>query len=136
MAKKLAGCNVSSLIGLPSRSVVSDVVMIADLIAAGDQSGCAPLISAAMPLRWGVDIEVPDIILKVAEVTFVSDGPTWKGHAATTFRPGPMMSGFRMPGLWRLGPREEKKVTTGAGEVPKLVPWKEIVASGLSVELM
>ncbi|WVZ85489.1 hypothetical protein U9M48_032411 [Paspalum notatum var. saurae] len=29
--------------------------MIADLIAAGDQSGCALLIIAAMPLRYGVE---------------------------------------------------------------------------------
>lgn len=33
------------------------------------------------------------------------------GHAARMFSPGPMMSGFRIPGLALLGPLEEKEVT-------------------------
>lgn len=40
------------------------VVMIADLIAAGLQSGCMVLRRPAMPETWGHDIEVPDIMLK------------------------------------------------------------------------
>lgn len=51
------------------------------------------------------------------------------GHAARMFTPGPMMSGFRMPGLARLGPREEKEATVGAFFEPITVPlnWREAV---------
>lgn len=39
------------------------VVIIADLIAAGLQSGCTLLRRPAIPETWGQDIEVPDIML-------------------------------------------------------------------------
>ncbi|RWR97946.1 hypothetical protein CKAN_02741900 [Cinnamomum micranthum f. kanehirae] len=65
VAKRSAGVSLSSTICLPRLSSTSAVVMIADLIAAGDQSGCELLISAAIPLRWGHDMDVPDIMLKV-----------------------------------------------------------------------
>jgi len=38
--------------------------MIADLIAAGLQSGWTDLSSPTSPATWGHDIEVPDIVLK------------------------------------------------------------------------
>jgi hypothetical protein len=41
-------------------SDVSAVVIIADLMAAGDQVGCALLTSAATPLRCGADMDVPE----------------------------------------------------------------------------
>jgi hypothetical protein len=58
---------------------VSAVVMIADLMAAGDQSGCELFSKAATPLRWGHAIEVPDMILNVdSEFELLSTGT---GHA-------------------------------------------------------
>lgn len=39
------------------------VVIKADLIAAGDQSGWEALTYAAAPVAWGQDIDVPDIML-------------------------------------------------------------------------
>jgi hypothetical protein len=42
---------------------MSDVVKMADLMAAGDQVGCMLLISAATPLTCGVAMDVPDMML-------------------------------------------------------------------------
>jgi len=115
----------------------SAVVTIADLIAAGDQDGCLLLISAATPARCGADMDVPDSKLKVGPGFADEDaGSTWNGHAASTLTPGPVMSGFKMPGLRWLGPREEKEVMAGAGDVPRTVPRKKICAVGFAVELM
>ena len=128
VAKKSAGRCCSFRIGFPERSMGSAVVTMADLIAAGDQSGCLLLISAATPLRCGVDMDVPEMMLKVGPTPMSADdeGPTWDGHAARILTPGPVMSGFKMPGLCRLGPREENEVMAGAGDVPRTVPWKTI----------
>jgi hypothetical protein len=52
------------------------------------------------------------------------------------FIPGPVMSGFRMPGLALLGPREEKNATAGAGVDPITVPLNVMLAVGLGVDLM
>lgn len=79
--------------------------MMADLIIAGDHFGCTALSSAAMPLKCGVDMDVPDITLNGFDSP---TGPIGNGHAARTLTPGPMMSGFKMFGLAWLGPREEK----------------------------
>jgi hypothetical protein len=46
------------------------------------------------------------------------------------------MSGFRMPGFCVLGPREEKEVIAGAGDVPRTVPRKVNCAIGLAAVLM
>ena len=58
-------------------------------------------------------------------------GPTLSGHAAMTFTPGPdpMMSGFTIPGLCLLAPREEKLATIGAGDD---VPSKRMEATGFA----
>ena len=45
--------------------------MIADFIAAGDQSGSEVLSNAAIPARCGHDIEVPEITLKAEFVLFL-----------------------------------------------------------------
>ena len=73
-------------------------------------------------------MDVPETKLKVGPrfAAAADEGPTWNGHAASTLTPGPVMSGFKMPGLCRLGPREEKEVMAGAGDVPRTVPWKTI----------
>nr|GLL45885.1 subtilisin-like protease SBT1.1 [Ipomoea trifida] len=110
--KMSAGRRLSSSILLFTRLVVSEVVMIADLIAAGDQSGCALLSKAATPDRCGQDIEVPEIMLNVGFESVLFSTET--GQAAMMFTPGPTMSGFRIPGLALLGPRDEKKETAGA----------------------
>ena len=51
-----AGVTPSSFTTLVSAEVIS-----ADLIIAGDQSGCAALTSAETPAECGLDIEVPAI---------------------------------------------------------------------------
>jgi hypothetical protein len=90
--------------------------MIADLMAAGDQSGCELLIRAATPLTCGDAMDVPD---------WISKGPgaliKFFGHAARMFSPGASMSGFSTPGEMELGPREENHATTGAGPTPSNV---------------
>ena len=43
----------------PSSSVLKAVVISADLMAAGDQVGCACLSSSATPVTCGVAIDVP-----------------------------------------------------------------------------
>jgi len=87
-------------------------------------------------------MDVPEMMLKVGPgcpartADAGGGGPTWSwgGHAASTFTPGPVMSGFRIPGFWRLGPREEKKAMDGAGDVPRIVPPKRIFAVGLAAD--
>nr|GLL49289.1 hypothetical protein CR513_13785 [Ipomoea trifida] len=103
--------------------------MIADFIAAGDQSGCALLSNAAIPLRCGVAIDVPDIMLKVAFPLLVLLS-TENGQAARMLTPGPRISGLRIPGLALLGPLEENDATDGAVLVPINVPLNTIVAVG------
>ena len=98
---------------------------MADLIAAGDQSGWALFSKAAIPLRCGQDIDVPEIMLKGTLLELSIEN----GQAAKMFTPGPIMSGFRIPGLIVLGPLEEKEATWGAfGLFPITVPWKKILA--------
>ena len=66
---------------------VIPVVMMADLIAEGDHEGCTALTKVAIPVMWGQDIEVPDIILN-----FI---PAEAGdHAARMFNPGAVTSGY------------------------------------------
>ena len=81
-------------------------------------------------------MEVPDIMLNVGPVLFTVEGPTSKGHAARTLTPGPVMSGFRMPGLARLGPLDENDVIAGAGDVPRMVPLKMKDTVGFDEALM
>ncbi|KAM7494158.1 hypothetical protein LguiB_028767 [Lonicera macranthoides] len=69
-------------------------------------------------------------MLNVAPVVVPS---TENGHAARMFLPGPIMSGFRMPGLAWFGPLEENEVTSGAPLTPNIVPLNEIVACGNGV---
>ncbi|CAA7399852.1 unnamed protein product [Spirodela intermedia] len=97
--------------------------MIADFTAAGDQLGWALRTSAAIPVRCGVDMEVPDMTLKLnLDDEAAAPVLTLKGHAAMMLTPGPVMSGLRIPGLAWLGPREENEATAGDGDVPMSVP--------------
>lgn len=100
------------------------VIMIADLMAAGLQSGCAPLSNAATPLMCVHDMEVPDIILNsVCLLSFERPvGPIESVQAARMLKPGAIMSGLRISGDMELGPLLEKEATTGAGLSPNLVP--------------
>lgn len=79
-------------------------------------------------------MEVPEIMLNVAFV-FV-ELSTERGHAARILTPGPIMSGFRIPGLSKLGPLDEKEVTAGADGSPITVPLNMIVAVGFWVEFI
>ncbi|KAH0469729.1 hypothetical protein IEQ34_001287 [Dendrobium chrysotoxum] len=105
---------------------------MADFTAAGDQLGCAAFISAAIPLRCGQDIDVPDIMLKLG---FCVAGSS-SGHAARTLTPGPVISGFNIPGDTLLGPLEEKSAMEGENGVFSSVPPKAMLAVGVLVLLM
>ena len=98
--------------------IVSVVVVIsADLIAIGDQSGWSCLNSAAMPAMCGADIDVP---LKRS-----NSRPRCPGGAtaASTSTPGAPMSGFRRsPAPATSGPREEKSAMNGAGWLNRICP--------------
>jgi hypothetical protein len=77
---------------------------------------------------------VPEITLNVDfKFVLLSRGT---GHAARMLTPGPIMSGFRIPGLAVLGPLEEKEATVGADDSPIIVPLNKIVAVGAELELM
>ena len=92
---------------------------------------------AAMLLRCGVDIDVPDSMKKVRLTSSANCGRISLGaHAARMFMSGPVMSGFRMPGLALFGPRDEKKATDGAREEPITVPRNVTVAVGLGVDFV
>ena len=69
--------------------------MRADLMAAGDQLGCADLRRATMPETWGHDIEVPDwkfhFTLRLSSLLKL--GGVSVGHAANIFSPGAVKSG-------------------------------------------
>ena len=62
---------------------------IADLMAAGDQSGCTALRRAAMPETWGVAIDAPECM---------AYPPSWNRSsgevAAKMFTPGAAISGL------------------------------------------
>ena len=78
------------------------VVIMADLMAAGDQVGCSCLSSAAMPATCGDDIEVPSYsaqasgtgdrvpLTRLARWAAVRSGVT----PASTFAPGAVRSGL------------------------------------------
>ncbi|RWR89321.1 hypothetical protein CKAN_01837200 [Cinnamomum micranthum f. kanehirae] len=100
----------------------------------GDQSGCELLSRAAIPPRWGADMDVPDKMLKGDSE--MGNDPTWSGHAARMLIPGPMMSGLRIARLGKLGPLDDIDETIGDGEVPRTVPLKMIVAVGERTEFI
>jgi len=108
--------------------------MMADLMAAGDQSGWELLSKAAMPLTWGQDIEVPDRMLNGdIELGFFAK---WRGHAARMLTPGPIISGFKIPRLSSDGPLEENEATLGGDDFSITVPLNKIVAIGFEVEFI
>jgi hypothetical protein len=73
------------------------VVMIADLIAAGLQSGWTALRSPAMPATCGHDMEVPDSALKRTRRSSKASpvGPASPVNAARILTPGAVISGCR-----------------------------------------
>ena len=90
-------------------SVWLAVVIIADLIAIGDQFGCLAMSSAAMPAMCGLDIEVPDSASY--RLPLSATGET----AAMTSTPGAVMSGFsRSPPPASAGPFDENAAMAGA----------------------
>ncbi|BAS84813.1 Os03g0430575 [Oryza sativa Japonica Group] len=121
----------SSRIGLPAPSTASDVVRMADLMAAGNQSGWRLLTSAATPLACGVAMDVPDMTLKSPPPP--PPPPCWRcgGHAARMLSPGARTSGLSTPGATLLGPRDEKEATVGAGWTLSNVLSNTTVALGL-----
>uniref|UniRef100_A0A7N0V6X1 Uncharacterized protein n=1 Tax=Kalanchoe fedtschenkoi TaxID=63787 RepID=A0A7N0V6X1_KALFE len=135
VAKRSAGESVWSTMMFFPRLWVSAEVMMAERMAAGVQSGWELLSRAEMPLRWGQDMEVPEIMLNVA-VVGAELLSTWNGQAARMLTPGPMMSGLRMPGVWTEGPLDEKDVTAGAVLTPKMVPLNSSAAVGTVLEFM
>ena len=93
---------------VPSVRTCEALVMIADLIIIGVQSGWAWTSRAAMPAMCGELIDVPD---RKSKLRPASTGET----AASTSTPGAMTSGLsRSPEPVRAGPREENEATSGA----------------------
>src|SRR5687767_5114008 len=89
--------------------------MRADLIAAGDQSGCACVSSAPRPATCGLDIEVP--------LSRSNERPLSGETAARTSTPGAETSGLsRSPPAPRRGPRDENAAIFGAGAAPETAP--------------
>lgn len=64
------------------------VVIIADLMADGDQEACTDFIKATIPVTWGQAMEVPDSTLKFI---FAVAGD----QAARIFSPGARTSGYK-----------------------------------------
>src|SRR3954464_9097374 len=116
----------SFLIGWPAGSLSVAVVIIADLIAIGDQVGCLAFSTAAMPATCGVDIDVP--LMNAYSPPAALNAVV----AARTVVPGAMMSGLsRSPLPAGDRPRLDEAATIGAVTrtgVPAL-----IVAVGLMV---
>src|SRR3954465_8132127 len=101
----------------PSRTSPA-VVITADLIIIGDQSGCDCFSNAAMPATCGADIDVPLYTLKLSPP--LPGGAT----AATMSWPGGMRSGFgRSPPPARRGPRDENEAVRGAGTLKTSAAW-------------
>jgi hypothetical protein len=69
--------------------------MIADLIAAGLQSGWALLRRPTMPEICGHDMDVPDIMLNFRGLSLASMGCTPSLKAARMLSPGAVTSGFK-----------------------------------------
>src|SRR4051794_449341 len=92
-------------------SITSDPLVInADLIAIGLQSGCRCLSSAASPATCGLDIDVP--LSKLKESPLAPGGAT----EARMSWPGAIRSGFRRsPPPARKGPRDENAAVCGDG---------------------
>jgi hypothetical protein len=84
------------LIGLLMLSFTLAVVMMADLMAAGLQSGWRALRRPATPATWGHDMDVPDSALKrTRRLSKASPvGPAWPVNAARMLTPGAVMSGY------------------------------------------
>ncbi|KAL0914592.1 hypothetical protein M5K25_014953 [Dendrobium thyrsiflorum] len=106
------------------------VVINADFIAAGLQSGCSSLRSAARPLTCGHDIDVPEMMLNSTRRESVVSpvGPMAPVHPARMLTPGAIKSGFKISGVTAFGPRDENAATTGDGWTPTFVPPKMMVA--------
>src|SRR5688500_6793056 len=101
---------MSRMIGSPWLFSWYAPVMIADLIAIGDQSGWRCLIRIARPAMCGLDIDVPDMKPYVSP-NCVAYGAT----DASTSTPGAVMSGLRMsPYAICAGPSDEKSAMLGA----------------------
>jgi hypothetical protein len=122
----------TSRMPLPLGYSLYAVVISADRIATGLHSGCAARSSAARPLTCGHAMDVPEMMLNPTRrvSSGIGVGPTDPDHAARMFTPGAMMSGFRMPDVTVLGPRDEKAATTGDGWMPTLVPANTMLAVG------
>ena len=128
-----------SLMVSSALSTLYAVVISADLMAAGLQSGCACRSSAAMPLTCGHDMDVPEMMLYFTHLVSLSsaEGEVSPVHAARMSTPGAVMSGLRISGARRFGPRLEKDAILGEeGFLPTTVPWNTIVATGDAFERM
>ncbi|BAS90591.1 Os04g0573200 [Oryza sativa Japonica Group] len=128
----------ASFIGRYVLSCTYAVVISADLICAGLQSGWLALISAATPATCGHDMDVPDRMLNPTRRLSLDklDGLASPLHAAKMFTPGATTSGLRISRVRMFGPRDENAATTGDGRMPSLVPPKLSVAVGFGALLL
>ena len=97
-------------------STSEPLVIRADLIAIGDQSGCRSLSSAARPATCGLDMDVP--LYRLNRLPAFPGGAT----PARMSCPGAITSGFsRSPLPARSGPRDEKLAVKGAATLNTIV---------------
>src|SRR4029079_16797980 len=96
-------------------TLVLAVVIMADLIWPGVQSGCSALSSAPEPAICGLDIEVPAIAWNSSPcgpVAMSTDLGVWPARICT---PGAVMSGLLTPSDWPGPPRELNEAITSPG---------------------
>ncbi len=120
MSNGSAGVVPSSLRMVESRAVV----ISADCICAGVQSGWSALISAAEPAMCGLDIDVP---LSSPYSGDAVGSVVWTG--ARTSTPGAEMSGLSTPGTEGFGPRELNPAITS----PFSSRWSAVVPAMVAV---
>lgn len=112
--KKLIECEI--YVERVEEVLVLPVVMRADLIAAGDQSGWNDLTYAAAAAAWGQAMDVPERMLNgtilLSPGSPVTDASS--EYAANMSSPGAAISGFKMLRVIFWGPLDEKEAMKGA----------------------
>src|SRR5690349_24262363 len=101
---------------------------MADFTCPGVHVGCAATTSAAVPVAWGADIDVPAMAWK-----FSPGGPdaTWSADGSAEFPARISMPGAVMSGLIQSpsGPREENVVMTSPAEVDVAAPVTHVAVT-------
>ncbi|KAL6961592.1 hypothetical protein U1Q18_052496 [Sarracenia purpurea var. burkii] len=110
------------MIGRPRLSPILTIVIIANRMAAGDQSGCTTRSSTAVLTTCGQAIDVPDSILKLDRLKSERDPVIgiFGTKGANIFTPRAIISGLRISETIGLGPLVEKATSIGVLSIPRL----------------